>query len=222
MYPVYRAFIRWAFDRFYHEFSWTYDTVAWLVSRGLWQRWTLAALPYLTGRILELGCGTGYVQTALAASAPGCAVGVDESPSMLAQTRRRVERANRASGQATMVVLTRALAQSLPFQSESFDTVLATFPSDYIIHPATIAEIRRVLSPSGQFVLVDGAQFCTAGWYEWLVYLAYRLTFQSSVNDTPIHIPYQHVFAEAGFGLQQYEEQVGNSRVIIVVGNKSS
>ncbi|NJP04278.1 MAG: hypothetical protein HC837_00930 [Chloroflexaceae bacterium] len=46
MMVLYIAFIRWAFDRFYRECAWTYDTVAWLVSWGYWQRWTHAALPY--------------------------------------------------------------------------------------------------------------------------------------------------------------------------------
>ncbi|NTV64514.1 MAG: hypothetical protein HGA65_13385, partial [Oscillochloris sp.] len=49
--------VRWAFERLYREFAWTYDMVAVAVSGGLWRRWGLAALPYVRGRVLELGFG---------------------------------------------------------------------------------------------------------------------------------------------------------------------
>ncbi len=210
---LYRWFIGWAFARFYREFSWTYDTVAWLVSRGLWREWALASLPYLHGRVLELGCGTGFVQTALAHQHPGRAIGLDASPFMLRHTMRRLRRAG-LRGQ-----LVHAVGQAIPFERHSFDRVLATFPSEYILHPDTLAEVRRVLAPGGHLVIVDAAQFTSRGLYEQAVDAAYRLTMQASVQSPPAHVRYMNIIEQAGFTLHIYQEPVRHSLVTVLVGH---
>src|SRR5581483_7415360 len=87
---AYTRAIRWCFARFYREFAWTYDAVAAAVSGGRWPDWGRAALPYLRGRVLELGCGTGNLQRALAQyPGVGWPIGLDASPQMLAITRRK-------------------------------------------------------------------------------------------------------------------------------------
>jgi SAM-dependent methyltransferase len=172
-FSIYRFLVRWAFARFYREFAWTYDTVAALVSGGHWPAWAQTALPYLEGRVLELGCGTGNLQRALARRAPRPApIGLDASPQMLALARRKVERAGLEAR------LVRADARALPFPSATFDSLVATFPSDYIVARATLAEARRVLRPSGRLVIVLGARLAGGGLYQRLVDLAYRLTLQ--------------------------------------------
>jgi ubiquinone/menaquinone biosynthesis C-methylase UbiE len=171
LFELQRRFVRWAFERFYNEYAWSYDSVAWLVSRGLWQDWTRAALPYLRGEVLELGCGTGYVQLARSQQ-PKTTVGLDASPFMLNHTRKRLARA----GQQARLV--QAQSQAIPFAEQSFDSVLSTFPSDYILHPKTLDEIVRVLRPKGRFVLVDAAHFTKHDLYAQLVDIAYWLTFR--------------------------------------------
>ena len=100
------SLVRWGFQRFYNEGAWTYDIVAALVSRGYWSGWILAVLPHLRGRVLELGCGTGHLQAALADEQGRAHVGLDLSPAMLRLTRRRLRRRGaltplvRARGQA--------------------------------------------------------------------------------------------------------------------------
>ncbi len=212
---IYRGFIRWCFNRFYREFAWTYDTVAWLVSRGLWYRWTAAALPYLHGRVLELGCGTGSMQHALAATRPGDAIGIDASPQMLARTRRRIE----PTGLHFCVL--QALAQHLPFASSSFHSVLATFPTEYLFQPATLAEIRRVLTEKGRLVIVDAATFTSRGPYERLVDAAYWLALMSGTlpEAASQRHPYQDILEAAGFTVAVATEQVGDSQVKIFVAS---
>ncbi len=212
-------FVRWAFARFYREFAWSYDGVAWLVSRGLWQRWTLAALPYLDGRVLELGCGTGFVQHALASTYAGQVVGIDASPQMLALTQRRLWRTRLHSQ------LLRTIAQALPFRSGQFDSVLATFPSEYILDSATLCEVQRVLTSTGRLVIVDGAQFMVDDVYVRVVDLAYRLTWQRPVRNIPDDTAsaYCSWLKKAGFPTAHvYCETVGPSQVLVVVGQKSS
>lgn len=166
-----RRFIRWAFERFYNEYAWSYDSVAWLVSRGLWQAWTRAALPFLQGKVLELGCGTGYVQLARSQQ-PEMTVGLDASRFMLKHTHKRLASAGH---QARLI---QARSQDIPCADHSFDSVLSTFPSDYILHPDTLKEIVRVLRPDGRFVLVDAAHFTNHDLYAQVVDIAYWLTFQ--------------------------------------------
>lgn len=167
----YQRIIRWAFERFYREFAWTYDTVAALVSWGYWPSWVRTTLPFLRGDVLELGCGTGYLQNALAdLSAGRFVVGCDRSAQMIRRTKRRV-------GSAQVV---QADVTALPIHDACFDTVVATFPTDYIAQPATLAEVRRLLRPGGQLVVLVGAQLAGDGLYAHLVALAYRLTLQQA------------------------------------------
>lgn len=176
---LYVRLIRWAFERFYREFAWTYDTVAALVSAGGWRSWALTARPFARGATLELGCGTGHVQLALSQRQASPAIGIDRSPQMLKLTRRRL---TRAGLNATLV---RADARALPFTSASFDSVIATFPSEYIIASSTTAEVRRVLRPGGTLAVALWARFDDDSPYARLVDLAYRLTLQRSPRTDP-------------------------------------
>ena len=221
--PRYIRLIRWAFARFYHEFAWTYDTVAALVSAGHWRDWALAALPDLRGRVLELGCGTGNLQLALAGR-DAAAVGLDASPTMLALTRAKLGRAGRGAA------LLRADARALPLAGRQFDTVVATFPSEYIVDPATLGEVRRVLRPGGRLVVVLAAQLSADGLYARLIDVAYRLTLQSSPRPRPAPAaatPASEPFAarlgqgllQAGFSLQEFWAGAPGGRVYTLIGS---
>jgi ubiquinone/menaquinone biosynthesis C-methylase UbiE len=210
---AYRSFVRRAFHHFYRELAWTYDPVAWAVSGGLWRAWALAALPELRGRTLELGFGTGHLQLALAAR-PVIA-GLDASPQMAARAAGRLRRA------AQSPRLARGLAQALPFPAAAFDTVVATFPAEYILDPRTHAEIRRVLAPGGHLVLVPFAQL-DPGPYAGLVDLAYRLTLQPPPRrDAPVEPDLQRL-SIAGIALAPHWVQVGPSRVMVLTGEVSA
>jgi ubiquinone/menaquinone biosynthesis C-methylase UbiE len=166
MFNLRHALVRWVFDRFYREFAWTYDLVAAAVSWGHWRDWIVSALPLVQGNILELGCGTGNLQSALA-DRPNMSgvVGLDASRQMLGLARQKAPAAR----------LVRGDARSLPFPDTHFDCVVATFPSEYIMDPGTLAEIRRVLRAHGQLVIVLGAQLVGPDLYRRFIALAYRL-----------------------------------------------
>jgi ubiquinone/menaquinone biosynthesis C-methylase UbiE len=46
------------------------------------------------------------------------------------------------------------MAQALPYPANCFRNVVATFPTDYMLEPATLAEVYRVLQPGGCLVVV--------------------------------------------------------------------
>ncbi len=217
---MYVRLIRWAFAHFYREFAWTYDTVALAVSRGQWSAWGRTTLPYLRGSVLELGCGTGDLQRALMRQPNASqAAGLDASPQMLAITRRKLT----AAGQSGRLV--RAVAQALPFSPTSFDTVVATFPTEYIIDPATLAELRRVLRPGGRFVAVLAASFSSDGLYQRLIGLLYRLTLQRSPGDQPLGQPESLLgkrLAEFGFIVDERWEPMGKNQVHLVIAECSA
>jgi ubiquinone/menaquinone biosynthesis C-methylase UbiE len=215
---MYVRLIRWAFARFYREFAWSYDAVAAAVSGGRWNAWGRAVLPYLRGQVLELGCGTGNVQSALAADLwEPRPIGLDASPQMLALTRRKLARAGRSGN------LVRAVAQAIPLSSTSLDTIVATFPTEYIIDRSTLAEVRRVLRPHGRLVVALAASFSTDGLYQRLVDILYRITLQRSPREAPA-LPQQSTLGqrlvELGFVVEERWQPVERNQVHIVVAER--
>lgn len=206
---LYTRLLRWAFTRFYREFAWTYDLVAALVSRGLWRHWITAVVPRLNGgRVLELGSGTGYLQRALhQAGIP--AIGLDASPQMLRLARLKVEQSG------TQPALLHGVAQHLPFPAHTFSDVVATFPAEYILDPATFREAWRVLLPGGRITLVDSAYFTRRDAYTAAVDVAYRATQQVRRTD-----PRPALLHDVGFEIEEAWADVGMSRVQILMGVK--
>jgi len=117
-------------------------------NRELRELRTRALLP-AQGRVLELGFGTGlnlphYPQSVQAI------VAVDPNPGMAAIARRRMHDLGMA------VTHHRISAESLPFDSGSFDSVVSTLTLCSIpdVH-AALGEVRRVLRPGGQFLFME-------------------------------------------------------------------
>ncbi|MCA1554393.1 MAG: methyltransferase domain-containing protein, partial [Chloroflexi bacterium] len=114
-------FLKFAFNHFYNSFAWTYDAVSALVSLGHWREWSRAAIPHLRGRVLEIAFGTGNLQLDMRAAGI-TPFGLDLSPNMLRITTRKLRRA----GQAPRLV--RGDVFQLPFESDSVDSIVMTFP----------------------------------------------------------------------------------------------
>jgi ubiquinone/menaquinone biosynthesis C-methylase UbiE len=136
------------FDLLYHSFAFTYDFVAAVVSFGKWNDWVLSVLPFISGtRILELGHGPGHLQQALTTRGLDT-IAMDESAPMGRLTKHRLGSSQK---------LVRAIAQKIPFASQTFDSVISTFPSEYIFDPQTLSEAHRVLRNGGKLIVLLAA-----------------------------------------------------------------
>jgi trans-aconitate methyltransferase len=96
-------------------------------------------------RILDLGCGDGFLTRRIAASG-ATVVGVDASPQMVAAAKERGVDARLASG------------ESLSFDHE-FDAVFSNAALHWMRdHDAVLQGVYRALKPGGRFVAEFGGQ----------------------------------------------------------------
>jgi demethylmenaquinone methyltransferase/2-methoxy-6-polyprenyl-1,4-benzoquinol methylase/phosphoethanolamine N-methyltransferase len=105
-------------------------------------------------RILDVGCGTGDL-TLLAkerAGATGQVCGIDAAPEMIDVAR------SKAAHVKAEVDFRAAVIEQLPFPAESFDVVLSSLMMHHLpadLKPIALAEIRRVLKPTGRLFILD-------------------------------------------------------------------
>jgi len=228
---VVKTLLRFFFRLLYHEFAFTYDLVAATVSIGRWKDWVLSVLPFIQGnRILEIGHGPGHLQLALQGRNLQ-AFGLDASPQMGQLARRNLKRLIRSkTARSTndrsayaQINLTRGLSQSLPFPAESFDTLVSTFPAEYIFDSKTIAEAQRVLTANGCFVILPGATILGRGVLDRAMALLFRVTGETPPNLAEIlHEKSRKPFASSGFHVVVHELNIRSSMVFILVATKSS
>lgn len=109
---------------------------------------TLAAVPQSGGRALDVGCGTGILLERLHGT------GRYEQLVGIEPTDRMREQAVQRLGDGVEILA--ASAETLPFESGSFDLVFSTNMLHYC-HPVegVLEEMVRVLRPGGVLVLTD-------------------------------------------------------------------
>lgn len=103
-----------------------------------------ARLARQADQALDVGCGAGLSAAALAPLARRV-TGLEPIPAMLAHRRIVAPRARFVIGQA----------ERLPFAARSFDLVTAAGSLNYADLPSALAEIARVLTRDGTFLLYD-------------------------------------------------------------------
>lgn len=102
------------------------------------------------GRVLEVGAGTGLNLTHY--PPVDAVVTVEPDPFMLRRARPRHE----AVAPAFPVEVVRATAEDLPFDDDSFDTVVFCLVLCTVARPRrAVEEARRVLRPDGQLLLLE-------------------------------------------------------------------
>lgn len=216
--------VQLGFSLLYNQFAFTYDLVSWLVSLGAWREWQQAALPFIRGpRVLEIAHGPGHMLLALRKQGFR-ATGIDLSAQM---GRLAQERAFRAGMRVSIL---RSSAQALPFSPSSFDSVLATFPTEFILERSTLIGVHRILCANGLFVIVLEAKLTGDGLIERAIEWSYYVTGQRrGLNDTagtnpsekePQWLQLHSTFQEVGFLLERKIIALNNSEVTVLIAQK--
>ncbi len=111
----------------------------------------LGALPALLDPewvVGDLGCGTGQLTEALGPFVRKV-VGVDESATMLAAARRRLE-------SAANVELHEGALEALPLEERSLDAAVLSLVLHHAVEPVDVLrEAARVLRPGGRLLVID-------------------------------------------------------------------
>jgi ubiquinone/menaquinone biosynthesis C-methylase UbiE len=109
------------------------------------------------GRVLDVGCGTGYVLRRLAARLPQATefLGVDPAPQMIEVAR--------SAASDDRLTFTLGTAERLPAADGGYDLVVSTTSFDHWADQAAgLRECARALAPGGALVLTD--QFSPLLW----------------------------------------------------------
>jgi SAM-dependent methyltransferase len=107
-------------------------------------------VPQAEGDVLELGCGGGINMEFYDPARIKSYAGLDPSPGLLERSRQ----AAHAKGMAADIRA--GVGEAMPFDDASFDTVLVTFTLCSVEDQMqTLAEMRRVLRPSGKALFLE-------------------------------------------------------------------
>jgi len=143
------------------QVGWEVSAEGWVASQGDegdWLRkWVLdpVMLEQASGLspVLDVGCGEGRFMRALSARGAQV-VGVDPTETLLRFARER--------DPATRLV--RGVAETLPFRSESFALVVSYVTLvDIVGYRVAVAEMARVLRPSGRLLVATISPFASTG-----------------------------------------------------------
>jgi demethylmenaquinone methyltransferase / 2-methoxy-6-polyprenyl-1,4-benzoquinol methylase len=135
----------------------TYDRVGALLSFGQDPRWRRFLVSRIDAgpedTVLDVATGTAAVALELVRQKDCFVVGVDRSPEMLAEGRRRVA----LKAAAGKVRLREGDARALPFDDGQFDALTFTYLLRYVEDPAaTLRELVRVVKPGAS---IAGLEF---------------------------------------------------------------
>lgn len=152
-------------------------------------------------RILDVGCGTGTlaIQLGQMGQPIRSVVGLDMSDNMILKARAKVGR----FGLAKKVEFIVGDSENLPFDDNSFDVVTCCNSFHHYPHQdRAIAEMRRVLSPNGRVIVIDGCRNEPIGWFvfdicvervEKHVHHCSNERFYKLLSDAGFDDIYQHV-----------------------------
>lgn len=133
-------------------FSRLYDPLTELPERFLLEKYRSQLATELQGTVLEIGVGTGRMIPFYSQYATGqCDFhGLDPDLDMLRQAARKSRHAD------IQVSLTRGIVESLPYPTNSMNTVISTFVLCSVYdQQRAIKEIHRVLRPGGEFRFIE-------------------------------------------------------------------
>jgi ubiquinone/menaquinone biosynthesis C-methylase UbiE len=138
-----------------------YDTFQATIERNFMGQLRDDLLSGATGRVVEIGSGTGVNLEHYPRSIDELVCTEPEEP-----MAKRLRRKAGASGLNVSVV--HAPAEELPFEDDSFDTAVATLVLCTVEDPArSLRELARVLRPGGRLIFIEHVRAQEAGLAKW-------------------------------------------------------
>ena len=141
-----------------------------------------------SGRILDVGCGTGALLLDISRIRPGALLaGADLSRAMLSVARARL---------GSRALLAEADAIALPFRAAAFDLVVSASALHHWPAAApALAELRRALAPGGRVAVTD---WCADRWLDRVRDRLYR-RFEPAHHRALRSVELASLLADAGF-----------------------
>ena len=135
-----------------------YDGLNRVISFGIDIKWRKRVVNILRGKkpknILDIATGTGDLAINLAQTGAEKIIGLDISPGMLEVGKKKVLK----KGLTNTIEMIVGDSEDLPFEKNSFDAVTVAFGvRNFETLEKGLAEIFRVLKPSGTFVVLETA-----------------------------------------------------------------
>lgn len=163
----------------------------------------------LTGKVLEIGVGTGVNLPYYPSAAD--VVGIEPDPFMLRRAREKLAGAARP-----MTEFRQGAAEALPFEDGSFDHVVSTLVLCTVADPSrALSEIRRVLNADGRLHFIEHVR--ADGWLgriQDLIRPAWRYVGAGCNPNRPT----RQLIEEAGFRLEQLETRTMQFGIPILIG----
>lgn len=134
--------------------------------------------------LLDIGCGTGSLISLVSHSRlpHRHLAGLDYAMNMCQQAHVKLVRA----GQATAISVLNGDSEHLPFADASFDVVTCGNSFHHYPHQqAVVCEMRRILRPQGQLMIIDGFRDNIMGWVVFDVIIA---AVEKSVYHAPWNV----------------------------------
>lgn len=187
-----------------HVLPWLIDTACGL---PMVQDKRRQLVPQASGRVLEIGMGSGRNLPFYERSRLTQLVGVDPALQMHRLARRRSARAG------IEVELVGLSAERLPLPDDSFDTVVCTYTLCSIPDPAAaLHEVRRVLKPGGRFLFCEHGRSSEPGIARWQSRL--QPVWQSLAGGCHLDRDVPALLREAGLKAQVEQGYLSGPRVL--------